>query len=123
MSNMLNTLLDLNHIEAGVVQPEIVDIDVGALLRRMKDEFDVQAEAPGLTLRVAPCSRHIVSDPHLLEQMLRNMLSNALKYTEKGGVLIGCRRRQGRLSIEVCDTGVGIPDGRHGRHFRRARPA
>ncbi len=109
MSNMLNTLLDLNHIEAGVVQPEIVDIDVGALLRRMKDEFDVQAEARGLTLRVAPCSSHILSDPHLLEQMLRNMLSNALKYTEKGGVLLGCRRRQGRLSIEVCDTGVGIP--------------
>jgi len=109
MSNMLNTLLDLNHIEAGVVQPEIEEIDVGALLGEMKEEFDVQAQSHGLSLRVAPCSRHIYSDLHLLEQMLRNLISNALKYTEKGGILIGCRRRRGKLSIEVCDTGVGIP--------------
>lgn len=109
MSNMLNTLLDLNHIESGVVQPEIQEIDAGALLLRMKDEFDVQASALGLSLRVVPCRAHIFSDPQLLEQMLRNIISNALKYTEKGGILLGCRRRRGRLSLEVCDTGVGIP--------------
>ncbi len=109
MSNMLNTLLDLNHIESGVIQPEIEDIDVGALLLRMKEEFEVQASSLGLSLRAVPCRAHILSDRTLLEQMLRNMISNALKYTEEGGILIGCRRRQGKLSLEVCDTGIGIP--------------
>ncbi|MDZ7628341.1 MAG: chemotaxis protein CheB [Parvularculaceae bacterium] len=109
MSNMLNTLLDLNHIEAGVVQPEIQEIDVNALLLRMKEEFDVQAQVRDLSLRIAPCRYQIVSDPHLIEQMLRNLISNALKYTETGGILLGCRRRNGKLSLEVCDTGVGIP--------------
>ena len=109
MSNMLNTLLDLNHIASGVVQAEIAEVDVGELLLRMKEEFDVQAEARGLSLRVVPSRLRILSDTHLLEQMLRNMISNALKYTERGGILLGCRRRGGKLSIEVCDTGFGIP--------------
>ena len=60
-------------------------------------------------MRVVPCSLSIHSDPRLLEQMIRNLLSNALKYTKRGKVLLGCRRREGTLSIEVWDTGVGIP--------------
>src|ERR1700687_6038444 len=60
---------------------------------------------------MVPCGLSIRSDPRLLEQMIRNLLSNALKYTKRGKVLLGCRRRPGMLSIEVWDTGVGIPDG------------
>ena len=64
----------------------------------------------GLILRVVPCGLSIRSDPRLLEQMIRNLLSNALKYTRHGKVLLGCRRHEGQLSIEVWDTGIGIPD-------------
>ncbi|MDR3527930.1 MAG: chemotaxis protein CheB [Rhizomicrobium sp.] len=109
ISGMLNTLLDLNQIEAGTVRTEMVSFPIGGLLERMRDEFVFHAESQGLQLHVVRSSQIIVSDPHLLEQMIRNLLSNALKYTEKGKVLLGCRRRNGKLSIEVCDTGIGIP--------------
>jgi two-component system, chemotaxis family, CheB/CheR fusion protein len=109
ISGMLNTLLDLNQIEAGTVRTEMVDFPIADLLERLTDEFAFHAQSQGLDLRVVRCSVSIHSDPHLLEQMIRNLLSNALKYTEHGKVLLGCRRRGGLLAIEVCDTGVGIP--------------
>jgi len=110
MSAMLNTLLDVNQIEAGVVRAEVADFRIGDLLRRMRDEYAYHAQAQGLALRVVPCSLMVRSDPRLLEQMVRNLLSNALKYTKNGKVLLGCRRHGGVLGIEVWDTGVGIPE-------------
>ena len=110
VSSMLNTLLDINQIEAGTVQAEIVDFPIAGLLARMHDAFVYHAEAQGLSLRVVPCGLSIRSDPRLLEQMIRNLLSNALKYTRKGKVLLGCRRRQGYLRLEIWDTGIGIPE-------------
>ncbi len=112
MSNMLNTLLDINQIDAGAVRAETVSFPVKGLLDRLRDEFayHAQAQAEGPVLRVVPCSLSLQTDPRLLEQMLRNLLSNALKYTTSGKVLLGCRRRKGKLSIEVWDTGVGIPE-------------
>ncbi len=109
MSGMLNTLLDINQIEAGTVQADIVSFPVSSLLERLKDEFTYNAQAKGLELRVVSCSLTINSDPRLLEQMLRNLLSNALKYTQTGKVLLGCRRKSGKLHIETWDTGIGIP--------------
>ena len=109
ISGMLNTLLDLNQIEAGTVRTEIVSFPINDLLERMKGEFAYHAQSQGLDLRVVKCGQSISSDPHLLEQMIRNLLSNALKYTEQGKVLLGCRRRDEMLCIEVCDSGVGIP--------------
>lgn len=109
MSGMLNTLLDLNQIEAGTVHAEITDFRIDDLLSRMRDEFAYTAQAQGLVFQVVPCSLSIRSDPHLLEQMIRNLLSNAFKYTSHGKVLLGCRRSAGTLSIEVLDTGLGIP--------------
>ncbi len=109
MSGMLNTLLDINQIEAGTVRAEIVSFRIGDLLERLKQEFAYPAQAQGLALHVVPCNLTISSDPRLLEQMIRNLLSNALKYTMHGKVLLGCRRREGALSIEVWDSGVGIP--------------
>jgi two-component system CheB/CheR fusion protein len=111
MAATLNTLLDINQIEAGAVLPEMVGFPIGELLDRLGDEFTYQAEAQSLALRVVPSGLSIHSDPRLLEQMIRNLLSNALKYTKRGKVLLGCRRREGKLSIEIWDTGVGIPDG------------
>jgi two-component system CheB/CheR fusion protein len=110
MSGMLNTLLDINQIEAGTVHAEMIDFRVNSLLEQMRDEFAYHAQAKGLVLRVVPSSLMISSDPRLLEQMVRNLLSNALKYTKRGKVLVGCRRHKGTLSLEVWDTGIGIPD-------------
>jgi two-component system CheB/CheR fusion protein len=109
MSGMLNTLLDINQIEAGTIHTDMVSFPINDLLGRLRDEFTYHAQSPRLSLRVMPCGLLVQSDPRLLEQMLRNLLSNALKYTSSGKVLLGCRRHQGKLRIEVWDTGMGIP--------------
>jgi len=108
MSGILNTLLDINQIEAGVVRIDVVDFPINNLLSRLKEEFTYHAQAKNLALHVVPCSLSVHSDPRLLEQMIRNLLSNALKYTKSGKVLLGCRRRQGTVRVEVWDMGIGI---------------
>ena len=110
MSGMLNALLDINQIEAGTIRAELANFPISNLLERLTDEFTYHARAQKLELHVVSSSVVVNSDPRLLEQMLRNLLSNALKYTRRGKVLFGCRRRTGMLSIEIWDTGVGIPD-------------
>ena len=109
MSGMLNTLLDINQIEAGIVKAVPVDFAVDGLLRNLEESFTYQAKAQGLDLRVVSSGLIITSDPRLLEQMLRNLVSNALKYTRTGKVLLGCRRQGSFARIEVWDTGIGIP--------------
>lgn len=111
MAGMLNTLLDINHIDAGTVCPDIERFPINQVLERLGEEFAYQAQAQNLTLRLVPCGLSIDSDPRLLEQMLRNLLSNALKYTRSGTILLGCRRRRDLLRLEVWDTGIGIPAG------------
>ena len=111
MAAMLDALLDINQIEAGVVQADVRTFPIGELLAHKREEFGYAARAKGLQLRVVDCSQEIRSDPRLLRQVIRNLLSNALKYTETGRVLLGCRRRGPVLSVEVWDTGIGIPDG------------
>ncbi len=110
MSGLLNAVLDINQIEAGAVRATISRFPIDDLLGRMRDEFSYLAQAQGLELRVVACGLFMDGDPRLLEQILRNLLSNALKYTRHGKVLLGCRRRNGVLSIEVWDTGIGIPE-------------
>jgi len=109
MSGMLNTLLDINQIDSGSVRVEKAVFPINDLFDVLRDEFACHAEDHHISLRVVPCSLAIDSDPRLLEQMIRNLLSNALKYTKGGKVLLGCRRHNGLLSVEVCDTGPGIP--------------
>jgi two-component system CheB/CheR fusion protein len=111
MSGMLNSLLDINQLEAGVIRPEIVAFPINDLLDRMRADFAYHAQSHRLDWRVLPSKLTVRSDPRLLEQMIRNLLSNAVKYTKKGGVLLGCRRRGGKLRIEIWDTGLGIPSG------------
>lgn len=111
MSGMLNTLLDISQIEAGVVKADRTEFAVGDLFRRLRDEFAYHAQAQKLEFRVIGSSAIVESDARLLEQMVRNLLSNAFKYTRTGKVLMGCRRRGGAISIEVWDTGAGIPEG------------
>jgi two-component system CheB/CheR fusion protein len=109
MTGILDTLLDINLINAGVIQAKIVNVPIGPLLERLRREFSLLAEAKGLAFHCVVSSRHVTTDPVLLEQMLRNLLSNAIKYTNAGTVLLGCRRRGKTLWIEVWDTGIGIP--------------
>ena len=110
MSGMLDTLLDINQLEAGIVRREIVDFPINAVLEQLRAQFTFHATAHRLGWRVVPCSLIVRSDPRLLEQMIRNLLSNAVKYTDKGKILLGCRRRGAKLRIEVWDTGTGIPE-------------
>ncbi len=109
MSHMLDTLLELNQLEAGIVTPNIEDIAIGDLLERLRAELLYHAEAKGLEFRFIQCGAVVRSDPKLLEQIIRNLLSNAIKYTNRGKILLGCRRRGDAVRIEVLDTGVGIP--------------
>jgi two-component system, chemotaxis family, CheB/CheR fusion protein len=111
MSGMLNTLLDINQLEAGVIRPNLTNFPVSQLLDHLKSEFAYHTQTHGLGWRVLPCRFAVRSDFRLLEQMIRNLLSNAVKYTKKGRILLGCRRHGDRLRIEVWDTGLGIPEG------------
>jgi two-component system CheB/CheR fusion protein len=111
MSSMLNTLLDINQIDSGTVSVNLASFPINELLDRLRDEFSYHAQSLDLAFRVVSCGLSVDSDVRLLEQMLRNLVSNALKYTRRGKVLLGCRRHAGMLTIEVCDTGPGIPEG------------
>lgn len=108
MSGMLNALLDINKIEAGTVYPRIMTCGVNDVLQRLNDEFSYGAMEKGLSLRFVPSSLLVRTDPRLLEQMIRNLMSNALKYTRRGKILLGCRRHEDALTIEIWDSGVGI---------------
>jgi two-component system CheB/CheR fusion protein len=117
MSGMLDTLLDINQLEAGVLRPAIMAFPLDRMLERMRNEFGYHTRSHGLGWRTVSCGLEVRSDPRLLEQIVRNLLSNAVKYTRTGRVLLGCRRRGDRLRIEVWDTGPGIPPAQCGAVF------
>jgi PAS domain S-box-containing protein len=114
---LLTALLDVSELESGKFESRLMDFPVQQLLDRMVRVYGPQARERGLTLRVVPSSQVIHSDPNLLERILGNLLSNAVRYTQQGGILLGCRRRRGKLRIEVWDTGIGIPDEERQRIF------
>ncbi len=107
-SDMLNTLLDFSRIEAGVVKPHIVTFDLQPLLNKIENDLAPQADAKGLVYRTRETSITIASDAALVEMILRNFVSNAIRYTDAGGVLVGCRQHAGHAVVEVWDTGIGI---------------
>jgi signal transduction histidine kinase/CheY-like chemotaxis protein len=111
--DMLGTLLDFSKVDAGVVQPHLQAFNLQRLLHKLERELAPVAEAKGLVFRVRDTSLVVHSDPSLVELILRNLLLNAIRYTDRGGVLLGCRRRGCRVHIEVWDTGIGIPDAQH----------
>lgn len=109
LKELLNTLLDISKLEAGVVQPNMRDFSAGSMIERIKSELTAVAWANDLELRTVPSSAIVHCDPSLLETVVRNLVDNAIKYTEQGRVLVGCRRRGNRVRFEVRDTGPGIP--------------
>ena len=109
---MFNAMLDVSRLDAGVLVPNIRSIPLAPLLTQLKAEYTPLAEAKDLRLRTRLGEYSVVSDPTLLERVIRNYLGNAIRYTQRGGVLLACRQRNGSLSIEVWDTGHGIPENR-----------
>ncbi len=111
-------LLDISRLDTGAMQPEMTDFRIDELLQRLEVEFAPLAHEKGLTLKFVPCSLAVRSDRRLLRRLLQNLVSNAIKYTPAGGVLVGCRRHGTWLRIDVCDTGIGIPQGKRRAVFK-----
>jgi len=110
MNELFNSLLDISKLDAGVLALSISEFPVDHLLKRIETTFAATARENGLRLRVVSSRAWVRSDFILLERILLNLVSNAVRYTERGGVVVGCRHRSGRLRIDVCDSGIGIPE-------------
>jgi PAS domain S-box-containing protein len=108
MAHLLNSLLDLSRLEAGAVKPEIEEVSLAEVFGALQRAFEPLAEARGLTLSVSAELRYVRTDRTLFRQLLENLLANALKFTETGGVRLGCCMQPDRLVIEVADSGIGI---------------
>ena len=109
LGQLLNMLLDVSRLDANAVEIAPEPTDLGLLLRELEQDFQHLAHEKGLRLRVAPCSLWVHTDPTVLRRILSNLLSNAVRYTPRGRILLGCRRRASELDIQVWDTGIGIP--------------
>ncbi len=121
VEGLLGTLLDISKFDAGVVATQEADFCIGELLFALDHEYRSIARDAKLDFRVVPSATMVRSDPGLLGRILRNFVSNALRYTNQGGVLIGCRRAGGHARIEVWDTGIGIPEACLGEIFEEFR--
>jgi two-component system, sensor histidine kinase len=109
MGSLFGGLLDISRLDAGVVEVNKMPIAVQPLLERVCHDYEVQAQAKGLQLVQQKCSGTVMSDAVLLERVLRNVIANAVAYTDRGRIVVGCRRGRDHLSIQVWDTGRGIP--------------
>jgi two-component system, sensor histidine kinase len=109
MTRLLNALLDISKLESGAIRPEITDFTVQALFEEMRNEFATIAANKGLQLAVEPCADAVRSDAALVGQVLRNLVSNAIKYTREGCIRLRCLHEPAFVRLEVLDTGVGIP--------------
>ncbi len=114
---LLSDLLDVARLDIGVLKPEITSFHIGELLEELRRQFAPLAQARRLRLDVVGCRDLVRSDRVLLRRIVQNYLSNALRYTERGGVVLGCRRRGAGLEIVVYDTGPGIPEHQQQRIY------
>lgn len=112
MENLLDSLLDISRLDAGALQPKIRACPVQPVLDRIANDFRIWAEERNLRLRVRPCDAWVTTDPLLLERILSNLVSNAIRYTPAGTIMVACRMPDAdRIRIEVRDSGTGIDDG------------
>jgi PAS domain S-box-containing protein len=109
MAGMLSSLLDINRLETGNLRPSKSDFAVNEIFDSAAADLLQPLKGKGLQWRVVPTAIVVHSDKHMLEDMIRNLLSNAVRYTDRGKILLGCRRAGDNVRIEVWDTGIGIP--------------
>ena len=109
--SLLSGLLDISRLDAGGMEPKLQVLRINDLLQHLVAEFRVLAAQKGLPLDCVPCSAWVRTDPQLLRRVLQNFLGNAVRYTARGRIVVGCRRRGDALVVEVWDTGPGIAEG------------
>jgi Na+/proline symporter/signal transduction histidine kinase len=117
VEEILSALLDISRLDAGATRPEISEFPIQDIFRQLEIEFAPMAKAKGLKLGFMSTALSIRSDRRLMRRLLQNFVSNAVKYTPRGRVLVGCRRRGGAVRIEVWDTGIGVPENEQRRIF------
>ncbi len=125
VEGLLGTLVDISKLDAGVIKPDVTAFDLRDLLINIAREFRQLANAEGLQFDFVGCSAIVDSDSQLLARILRNFLTNAIRYTGKGRVLLGCRREAGSVVLQVWDTGPGIPQNKLAeifQEFKRVHP-
>ncbi|XKE46284.1 PAS-domain containing protein [Halomonas organivorans] len=118
---LLGTLLDISKLDAGALTPRRSHFALADIFHPLRAEFEVMAEDRGLDLVVVPTRAWVDSDAQMLRRIVQNFLSNAIRYTQEGRVLLGCRRQGERLSIEVWDSGPGIPEAKQAEIFQEFR--
>jgi PAS domain S-box-containing protein len=117
LSELLSDLLDLSKLEAGIVVPKVCDFSLDSVLGKVISSLEPKAKRKRLALRYRYGGKFGRTDPVLFRRIITNLVSNAIRYTERGGVLIGCRHKDGRSWVEVWDTGIGIPDDKTSEIF------
>lgn len=118
MQTLLNALLDVSKLDANVVEYQPRHFLIAPILERIRQQFGEAARNKGLALRIRMCNCTLFTDPFLLERILLNLVSNAIRYTSSGGVLVACRPRGQTMLIQVWDTGIGIPEESHKSIFQ-----
>jgi signal transduction histidine kinase len=121
MEDLFNSLLDVSRLDAGIVRPRIATIPLAPLMERVRLEYEPTARQKDLTLAVVRNSLFVRSDPVLLERVMRNLVANAVRYTDHGRVIFGARRSVDAVRIEVWDSGRGIPQDKHREIFQEFR--
>ncbi|MCW2285615.1 PAS domain S-box-containing protein [Rhodoblastus acidophilus] len=110
LQSLLTSILDISRVDAGVVAPQLESVAVDGMLRRLCDGYTLECEQKNLRLRCRfQPDLHARTDAALLERILRNLIENAIRYTDRGGLLIGARQRGDRIRIDIVDSGVGVP--------------
>jgi signal transduction histidine kinase/ActR/RegA family two-component response regulator len=117
LKKMFDALLNVSRLDAGLVHPNFDDVAVEDILRRVSNDFDIEAKERGLRFTCRSMNAMISTDPALFETMLRNLVANSLKFTRRGGIFVGAHRRAGGIAFEILDTGSGIPLDRWERIF------
>jgi signal transduction histidine kinase len=114
---LFTELLDISKLDAGVIQPSLTSFSLKPILDRLRADYEPVAREKGVRLSIRPSRARVYSDATLLERIMRNLIVNAIRYTDKGGVIVGCRPRGDAYALEVRDSGVGIPADKLDRIF------
>jgi signal transduction histidine kinase/ActR/RegA family two-component response regulator len=118
LDSLFSALLDISRLDAGVVEVRKQSFMIQPLLNRICNDYVEMAKAKSISVVRRPCSARVLTDPILLERIIRNLVSNAVRYTRRGRIVVGCRRSAGAIRVEVWDTGVGIPKALQERVFQ-----